>query len=69
MEYTRYILVYFKNETSKGTSNCKEYKTLTGAYKAALKMIKGNDDFVTIREEIHFNGGMISGIIETVKAA
>ena len=69
MEYTRYVLVYFKSETSKGASNYKEYKTLTGAYKAALKMIKGNDDFVTIREEIHFNGGFMSGIIETVRAA
>lgn len=49
MEYTRYVLVYFKNEASKGASNYKEYKTLTGAYKAALRMLKGfhdvTDDF------------------------
>lgn len=69
MEYTRYILVYFRDEDSRGTIIHKEYKTLTGAYKAALRMLKGNDDFVTIREEIHFNGGFMSGIIETVKAA
>jgi hypothetical protein len=49
-------------------SNYKEYKTLTGAYKAALRMIKGTSDFVTIRENIAWNGGEMSGIIETVRA-
>lgn len=68
MDKTYYTLHYFRDENSKGTSNYKEYKTLTGAYKAALRMIKSTSDFVTIRENIAWNGGEMSGIIETVKA-